>query len=406
MQPISRRALLASSALAATRAADAEPAAAPPPRRHPLEGIARENLKITDLRVTLLSVPIPPERQWLNPRTVAWKSDACMIQVFTDRGIVGLGESDPLFEDAVQMKDFAERYIRPALLGRNPFDVDLLAGGWSAPGRQPRGVTAWAGVDIALWDIVGKAKGQPVYKLISVDGAPQRRIRLYASGGDEYAWYKRPEALIDEALRAKQDGFTAYKFRPGTSWEANAVTVPRYAPLVRKMREAVGPDFQLIQEANQRLTFEECMELAPVLEELRFLWFEEPCPAGVPAAIDNYLAVRKAMPHVMLSGSEKGRNRFEFKDWIDRRALDVVQPDCSRTGLTEAWHIARLAALQDIYCCPHDWNSGADHQRQRRAGRRGPQPPGAGVELYLQPAQTGRVPRPARNAQRPHRASR
>ena len=128
--------------------------------------------------------------------------------------------------------------------------------------------------------------------------------------------------------------------------------------MLRKLRQAVGPEFHLIQEANMRLSLEECLELAPVLEELRFHWFEEPVRVSTPEAIDNHLKIRSLMPHVMVSGGESRRNRFEFKEWIERGAYDIVQPDCNAAGMTESWHIARMAHLRKKYCCPHDWHGG------------------------------------------------
>jgi L-alanine-DL-glutamate epimerase-like enolase superfamily enzyme len=121
---------------------------------------------------------------------------------------------------------------------------------------------------------------------------------------------------------------------------------------------AVGSGFDLMQEANMRLSLEQCLELAPVLEDLKFHWFEEPIGTGRPNSLEGYLKVRAACPHVMVSGGESRTNRFEFKEWIDRDAYDIVQPDCNVTGLTEAWHIARLANLRQKYCCPHNWHGG------------------------------------------------
>ena len=127
---------------------------------------------------------------------------------------------------------------------------------------------------MACWDIIGKVKNQPVYKLLSVDGRTFPKIRLYASAGLEYAWYDRPEDLVDEAIRHKENGFTAFKFRIGTDWKAAGMTIKKYIPLLEKLRAAVGPDFDLMQEANQRWNLEQCLEVAPVLEELKFLWLE------------------------------------------------------------------------------------------------------------------------------------
>jgi L-alanine-DL-glutamate epimerase-like enolase superfamily enzyme len=217
---------------------------------------------------------------------------------------------------------------------------------------------AWAGVDGALWDIIGKAKSIPVYRLLAAGEKPEPHIRMYASGGVEYAWYKRPEDLIDEAVRHKDEGYTAFKFRIGTEWKNSGMTIDKYIPYVRKIREAVGPRFDLMQESNMRLSLDECLQLAPVLDELRFLWFEEPVSRTAPGAIDAYRKIRETMKTVKVSGGETMVTRFEFKEWIDRDGYDIAQPDSNTTGLSEAWHIARVAALAGKDCCPHNWHGG------------------------------------------------
>jgi L-alanine-DL-glutamate epimerase-like enolase superfamily enzyme len=319
-------------------------------RLHPLEGIRREKLKIRDVKVTVMSYALPPDRQWITGRAVTWKTDLILIEVVTENGITGIGETSPYAgPDAV--KKTIDELIRPTLIGQNPFDVEYLAAAWGNS-------RAFAGIDAACWDIIGKAANTPVYRLLATDAPPQPHIRMYASGGVEYAWYKRPDDLIDEAVRHKEAGYTAYKFRLGSEWAASGITVQKYIPYLRRMRAAVGPDFDLMQESNMRLSLEQCLELAPVLEELKFHWFEEPVSTNGPTALANYLKVREALPHVPVSGGEGRGNRFEFKEWIDRGAYDIVQPDCNVTGLTEAWHIARMAGLRNKPCCPHNWHGG------------------------------------------------
>jgi L-alanine-DL-glutamate epimerase-like enolase superfamily enzyme len=233
--------------------------------------------------------------------------------------------------------------------------VEHLTPAWTA---VRSGAAAWAGIDAALWDIIGKAKNMPVYRLLATDAAPQPHIRMYASGGVEYAWYKRPEDLIDEAVRHKEAGYTAFKFRIGTEWRNSGMTVQKYIPYLRKMRQAVGPGFDLMQESNMRWTLEQCLEICPVLEELKFVWFEEPVSTAGPGALDAYLKIRQALPTVKVAGGESRTTRFDFKEWIDRDAYDIVQPDCNVTGITEAWHIAKMAAVRGKNCCPHNWHGG------------------------------------------------
>ena len=242
-------------------------------RIHPLDGIKRENLTIRDVKVTLMSYELPPEKRWVTAKAQTWKTDAVLVQVITDQGIVGIGESSP-YGGPEDLKTFIEDYVRPVLIGKNPFDVEFLATGWGD--AHHHNYPAWAGVDVAMWDAIGKAKNLPVYKLLATDNEPTTHIRMYASGGVEYAWYKRPEDLIDEAVRHKEEGYTAFKFRIGSEWKNSGITMKKYTPYLYKMREAVGPNFDLMQEANMRFTLDEALELCPVLEELKFLWFEEP----------------------------------------------------------------------------------------------------------------------------------
>lgn len=360
---ISRRSFLtcssAAAGLTAAEAATAQTKTVPGRRARPLDGIGRENIKITDVTVTLLSARQPPGRRWAGSYP-DWKTDEVLVRVFTDKGIVGIGEACP-YGGPEQLKQFIEGTIKPLLIGQNPFDVELLTPVWDSvvrgQGRSWSG-PPWAGVDCALWDIIGKAKNTPLYEIWAVDNKPQTRLRIYASGGTEYDWDKRPEDLIDEAVRAKEEGYTAFKYRPGSDWKTTGMTMDKFIPWVRKMRDAVGPTFDLIQEANMRWDLQQCLQLCPVLEELKFLWFEEPVTMFAASSIEEYLTIKKALPKVMISGGEQLNTRHEFKPWLDRGAYDIVQPDCTIAGPTESWYIGRMAHLRKKYCCMHNWHGG------------------------------------------------
>jgi galactonate dehydratase len=112
-----------------------------------------------------------------------------------------------------------------------------------------------------------------------------------------------------------------------------------------------------MQETNEQLSMEEYLELAPVLEELRFLWLEG-VPEFGPGAIENFLKLRSLMPHVMMAGGEQRWNRYMFREWIERGAFDVVQADCNLIGITEGWYVAGLANLRKKVYVPHCWHSG------------------------------------------------
>jgi L-alanine-DL-glutamate epimerase-like enolase superfamily enzyme len=153
-------------------------------------------------------------------------------------------------------------------------------------------------------------------------------------------------------------GYTAFKFRIGTEWKNNGLSVQKYSPYLRKTREAVGPRFDLMQESNMRLTLEQCLELCPVLEKLGFPWLEEPVQTRVAGALEDHLKIRDALKTVQASGGGSRVTRQEFKEWVDRDACDIVQPNVNVTGLTEAWHVARMANVKEKLCCPHNGHGG------------------------------------------------
>jgi L-alanine-DL-glutamate epimerase-like enolase superfamily enzyme len=324
-------------------------------RTSPLDGVTREKIRITDVKLINLAYRLKPEEQWpdADNNVIIWKTESVIVQLSTDAGITGIGGCSR-YNGPEAMKQYLDGVIKPILVGKSPFDVESLSGGVSGSGARG----AWSGVDTALWDIIGKAKGVPLYKLLAIDTEPQTHVHVYASGG-EYTWLKNsrfpgPDHLITEALDYKKAGYTAFKFRPGGGFGKLGITIKEYIPYIRKLREAVGPDFDLIQESNTRWSLEQCLEIAPVLEELKFLWWEEP----TRRTIDNYLKIKQALKTVKVSGGEGRANRGELAEWVDRGAYDIIQPGCDDAGVTEAWHMARMAHTRGKLLCPHNWQDG------------------------------------------------
>jgi L-alanine-DL-glutamate epimerase-like enolase superfamily enzyme len=329
------------------------------PRLHPLDGVAREDIRITDLKVTPLSYRLKREEQWPDgdQHFVIWQTTEVIAQVYTNVGIIGLGGASR-YAGPERMMRYAEEVAKPYLIGKNPFDVEHLTGGKAGHGA----LGIWAGIDVALWDIIGKAKGLPIYRLLATDVEPVTHLRVYASGG-EYSWEKGsrfpgPEHRIEEARRYQALGYTAFKFRPGAGFGQFGITMKQYIPTLEKIRAAVGPHFDLIQEANCRWSVEQCLEIAPELERLGFLWFEEPTDRRGEEGIARYLRVKEALPTVMISGGETRLNRGELAEWVQRGAYDIVQHGADDAGMTEAWHMARMAHTSGKYCCPRNWQGG------------------------------------------------
>jgi L-alanine-DL-glutamate epimerase-like enolase superfamily enzyme len=302
-----------------------------------------------------LSYRLKSGEEWpdADNHVVAWKTESAIVTVSTDAGITGLGSCNQ-FKGPRQMKEYTGAVIAPILKGKNPYDVEELSGGISGPG----GRGAWGGVDTALWDIIARSQGVPLYRLLAIDTEPLTRIPVYASGG-EFSWRKGsrfpgPEDLVKQALAHQKNGYKAFKFRPGAGFGQLGIRISDFIPYLHRMRQAVGPEFQLIQEANMRWSVAQCLELAPVLEALKFLWFEEPT-ARIP---QDYLAIKQALPTVKISGGEKRGNRAENAEMLDSGAYDIVQHSCDDAGLTEAWHMARMAHTRGKLLCTHNWGDG------------------------------------------------
>ena len=335
-------------------------------RNSPLDGITRENVKITDMKVTLLSCALPPEEQWyldwMPERYKCWKTDSILVEVFTDAGIKGIGGASP-YGGPEDVKPYLENVIKPAIIGKNPFDIEFLTCGVKVRGPM----VGWAAVDIALWDIIGRIKGKPVYEFLAVDHPPKLKIPVYASAGEMYEGETWPDNLIEEALKLKSKGFKAYKFRPGYYWRdasvssngtsASGMNMSKYIDGVWKIREAVGPEFGLIQECQAFWNMEQTMKFIPEAEKLKMIWIEDPLIKTDDT--EGYKKIKEALTKVKLSyGGNAMDNRFGYKEWIDRNAMDIVQPEAGIMGITEAWWVSRMAHLQGQLCAPHNWHDG------------------------------------------------
>ncbi len=288
---------------------------------HLLEGIGREELTITEIKITPISYK-PTDGSYVHEcgPVVLTKCDETVVEVFTDQGLVGIAPG------ATRLGNHDH------LIGRNPFDVELMA-------LSP-------GLDVACWDLIGKAKGVPVYKLLATDTDPSPNVKAYASGGVNWTYYDKgngsaygAEALIEEALSYKEMGFDTFKWRPGTDWEEDGITPTVLGEICGQLREAVGPDFDLGLEKKgyDTWTLEECLEIAPIIDELGFLFFEQPMGDIGETQFDDYLRLKEMMPRVMLWGGEGLRSASEVRPWLVQGIYDALQTDCHRIGVTENW---------------------------------------------------------------------
>jgi L-rhamnonate dehydratase len=268
-----------------------------------------------------------------------------VVEVFSDDGLVGIGNAALAPQLTKQAIDL---YLKPLLIGQNPWDIEFL---WQhmyrktlAFGRKGIGMVAISAVDIALWDILGKAAKQPVFRLLG--GRTKPTIPVYASR----LYATELEELAAEAKGYKDDGFKAMKLRFGWGPVDGAEGMQRNLDLVRTVRETVGNDVDVMADAYMGWTLDYAKRMLPLLEPFQLRWLEEPV---VPDDIHGY-AELKSYGRVPIAGGEHEFTLFGFRDLLQARALDYIQFDTNRVGgITQARKIAVLAEAHGVPVIPH-----------------------------------------------------
>ncbi len=302
---------------------------------------------ITRLETMCLSRLHEPERQWVTSRYRTIKADCAIVVIHTDEGLQGIGEASA-YGWPLLIREWVQ-WLTPLLVGHDPLDPGIVP---HPNGRSWSHDAAVAGIDSALWDLKGKAANRRVSELLAE--TPQDRVRLYASGGCRYDWRQKPEQLIEEALEYVKLGYTAMKFRIGTEWSWDGVTVERFLGLVRELAQAIGGRMELMLDGNCRLTEEQALEVARELDRLSFAWFEEPIPSD---QIDGYARLAAAA-ETPVTGGESLATLEQFRPYLEKRAYDIVQPDAGLCGISEAMRIAEMARRYGVDLCPHSWHNG------------------------------------------------
>jgi L-rhamnonate dehydratase len=206
-------------------------------------------------------------------------------------------------------------------------------------------IEAISAIDIALWDIMGKATGQPVYNLLG--GRTRRRIRAYVSQSYAYADLER---VREEAAGYVRDGFTALKMRFGYGPADGRPGMRKNHELVGTVREAIGPDVDLAADAYMGWDVPYAIAMIRALEEFELAWVEEPVP---PDDLDGYVRIRSAV-HTPISGGEHEFTRWGYRELLQRGAVDIVQPDVNRMGgISEARKVWALASAFNTQVIPH-----------------------------------------------------
>jgi len=274
-----------------------------------------------------------------------------IVRVTTESGLVGYGETDslPSVVKAVIEAPYLNEMmsgLKPLLLGFDALDIE---GAWRRMARGTLnyardGVTrqAMAAIDIALWDIRGKAEGVPVCDLLG--GARRERLRVYASH-PLGATLEETQAF---ARRLVDAGFTAVKF----GWHPLGTDAGRDEAIVRALREAVGPAIDLLIDGGLAWDAATAIERCRRFEPYRLFWLEEPL---APYDFEGYAALAAAVDTPIAAG-EMASSAVELRQLIERRCIDVLQVDISRVGLTEAMKVAAFAAGHGIPCVNHTYS--------------------------------------------------
>ena len=315
-------------------------------------------MKITKVQAIQMSAPVPERNRHRTDLGTKVKSDATLIRVETDAGLVGIGAalgSPPIVQAVVdhelapecQGEDpiFSERIFEKMYNGSRAGPA-LERGVTQADESRRRGVImeAIAGVDIAIWDVKAQALGVPLYHAL---GATRSSIRGYASGG----WAPGEEAEAELGGYAAK-GFTAVKMRVVGR---DGFSIENCVRRVRAARRGIGPKAELMIDAHGSLEVATAIRLARELEEYDIAWFEEPV---TPDDHAGQAEVRRSTIIPIASG-EREFTRFDFADLLERRALDIAQPDVARAGgMTEIRRIAALTSTHGVRLAPHAWGSG------------------------------------------------
>jgi L-alanine-DL-glutamate epimerase-like enolase superfamily enzyme len=304
-------------------------------------------MKITHVEGIILRLPV---RQAVADGT----QDDLLIRIETDEGIVGYGEVDSSPEVGKAAIDAEMSHgtcygLREILIGMDPFDIEQI---WEAMYRKTNyygrlGVVmhAMSGVDMALWDILGKAAGKPIHKLLG--GSFCEDVPAYAS----MLMPETTQEVRELVHRYAEQGFTAMKFGYGPLGK----DVRRDVALAAAAKEAAGLDVEVMIDIGHGYTLKMALQAARQFETLGIYWMEEPFP---PEAIEDYQRLCDSTS-LRIAAGEQDAGRWAFRRLIWDAHLDVIQPDISRVGgLTEAKRIAYMAHEANRVCVPHAFRTG------------------------------------------------
>ncbi|MDA4118331.1 MAG: mandelate racemase/muconate lactonizing enzyme family protein [Thaumarchaeota archaeon] len=308
-------------------------------------------MKITDVITTTIHIPLREafHPAWL-PGLETSEFSATILEIETDEGITGVSALQhnpgviPPGKSSVNIA--VEQFLKPLLVGRDPTQTEKLVG--NLRGLRKVISLPWF-VSIALWDIVGKEAGMPIYKLW---GGYSDKLRAYASFGE----VRTPERRAADAKKMLREGFGAIKLRIHTG------TVEEDVAQVEAVREEVGDKIDIMVDANQafvtqgpRWDLKRALQTARKLEPMNLVWLEEPLPRY---NFDDIATLCK-MSGLRIAGGEDNEGLHEFYWMLEKGAYDVLQPDCTVSeDMFQLRKIAGMAEIRGKWFAPHTWGNG------------------------------------------------
>ena len=298
-------------------------------------------MKIANIKCYPLGVHLDEPLWWGTLRCDV--KGGTVVEIVTDEGLHGFGEAGFSADFFPLVKSLLERDVAPLIVGEDPTQISRI---WQKIfeathlwGRRGVQTYALSGVDIALWDLMGKIAGLPVYKLL---GGVKPKVRAYFAPS-----LKSPDVLIEETLAAAAKGFGAVKVRI-TDDEHSAVD------LVKRLRAELGDGFNIAVDANMAFDRKGALRIAKAYEELGVAWLEEPIRAFCYA---DYLREHEWLSQrvgLKISGGEPLLTHYEYVEAFERHVFDIIQPDAAAVGgITECKRVADMADASRIACIPH-----------------------------------------------------
>lgn len=318
-------------------------------------------MRIKTTQAWWVRIPIETARQHRSDFGQIRTFDAAIVRIETDDGLVGWGEGKNAAGSAgtyAALVTLINKEFAPRLIGKDARDISVIwdslyngvrahhatARGHAMPDMARRGQTiaAISAIDIALWDIAGKSLGVPVWRLLG--GRKSEHMPAYASGG----WADAKTIGDQLSGYVKQGGFKAVKMRVGAMDGAPHVSAER----VKAARAALGPDIEIMVDSHGTFTVAEAKRFAHLVRDCNLAWFEEPVTADDKTGI----AEVRAASMIPIAAGESEFTRFDFRDLITQRAVDILQPDLAICGgITEARRIDALATSFNLRLAPHLW---------------------------------------------------